>query len=471
MINYKAGAPIAAGGFGCVFKPPLLCNDQDLNYSNTGISKLMYTEHAEQEMKEINKVKLIIKQHIKNYQNYFIMDDINICKPAALKETDKRDFDKKCRNFDSNINKKNINNNLNKLAIINIPDGGEEINDYFKNFVDEQVSLSKIPTLFQRMFLTQIENNFKEFIMTNNSLIELLINGIIPLNKQNFLHLDIKGENILKKNESGKIYTRLIDWGLSGSFKPGEIPNFVKNKVLQYNLPFGIILFSTNYKLFIKNNWNKLGSKQIAYRIYNNSRRRSDQHDKYIREFIIEALYKWGLSQQLTSLNFLKVDNFLPEDLIVDNLAIIIHKFTDNEGNFDDIGYFDTVFTKNADIYGFLSCYIQIVLETEIISNNKDLPNNLLISKIWMILVEYCFSTKYATKPIPINIIKKKLRNLNSLLLKSSPISHRFGTRTRKSGETKKSKCVSYKLSSGKKRCSNSYRRSSKNSKICNRCK
>ena len=25
MISYKAGAPIAAGGFGCVFRPPLKC--------------------------------------------------------------------------------------------------------------------------------------------------------------------------------------------------------------------------------------------------------------------------------------------------------------------------------------------------------------------------------------------------------------------------------------------------------------
>ena len=37
----KAGEAIAAGGYGCVFKPPIKCKNTTVPYDPTGVSKLM----------------------------------------------------------------------------------------------------------------------------------------------------------------------------------------------------------------------------------------------------------------------------------------------------------------------------------------------------------------------------------------------------------------------------------------------
>ena len=56
----KAGEAIAAGGYGCVFKPPIKCRDKSLPYEPTGISKLMSKTSADDEMREIAAIKPII---------------------------------------------------------------------------------------------------------------------------------------------------------------------------------------------------------------------------------------------------------------------------------------------------------------------------------------------------------------------------------------------------------------------------
>ncbi len=405
MISYKAGAPIAAGGFGCVFRPPLKCKNSKLNNTN-GISKLMYADEAEDEIEEINRVKPII-ENIKNYKDYFLVDNISICDPAPLSKSDKQDFDKICLNIEDEINENNVNEYLEDFKIINIPDGGEELAKYFQKFVNKQQ-----------------KNNYdlKAFIATNNSLINLLNKGIIPLNKNNFLHLDIKGANVLRKEESRRIFTRLIDWGLSGTYKSGKIPQFVKNKPLQFNLPFGIILFSKikwngkliDIKNFIKLFPPKYPKRKIAKLIYSNSYKKG--HDEYIRKNIVPVMGEWALSQNAVGVEFLKTEDFLPENIIINNISAILKDFEDEEGNFNDVKYFNEVFCPNVDVYGLLICYLPIVLETFKITFIKHPHDNLLINEIWMMLVEFCFSTQYATKQIPVKTIHKKLKNLNNFI-------------------------------------------------------
>ena len=487
MVNYKAGAPIASGGFGCVFRPPLKCEDPNLTKS-TGVSKLMYYDYADSEMGEIDQVKPIIKK-INNYNDYFLIDNINFCEPAPLSDEDRERFDTVCRNFNEKINKNNVNENLRELAIINIPDGGEELSKFFKKFVETQNTLSTLTTKqTDSKYLKHFENernkmltrNLNDFVLTNNSLIDLLNNGIIPLNKKNFLHLDIKGENILRNIESGKVYTRLIDWGLSGSYIPGKIPEIVENKVLQFNLPFGIILFSKNIKKIIKTYCCKTFppprelTKAIAEVIYKQKREKG--HDKYIRRHIISKMELWAKTLKPDKISPLKIDDFLPENIIISNIASIIEKFVKPNGDFDDVKYFDEVFSKNVDICGVLTSYLSIVLETFNISTMKDHTDDLLVNKIWMLLAKYCFSTEYATEPIPIDTINKELKDLNKFTnnnkLYSKPKIKIKVLSPIESGEIKesKTKCVSLKLPQGRKRCSKGTRRSSKSKGICVKC-
>ena len=66
----KGGEAIAAGSYGCVFRPPLRCNTGE-EPNRTHISKLMYNnETVIKEKEEMDKVKEIIKT-IPNNEKYF----------------------------------------------------------------------------------------------------------------------------------------------------------------------------------------------------------------------------------------------------------------------------------------------------------------------------------------------------------------------------------------------------------------
>ena len=67
------GKAIASGGFGCVFKPALKCDDEQER--SKGISKLLIERYAREEMAEIKVVNTIIK-HIPNHDYFFLLNDI-----------------------------------------------------------------------------------------------------------------------------------------------------------------------------------------------------------------------------------------------------------------------------------------------------------------------------------------------------------------------------------------------------------
>lgn len=80
------GKVIASGGFGCVFDPALKCQGKKTRGKNR-ITKLLTKKHALIEYNEIIEFKKKLDK-IPNYQNYFLIDDFNICKPAKLSASD-----------------------------------------------------------------------------------------------------------------------------------------------------------------------------------------------------------------------------------------------------------------------------------------------------------------------------------------------------------------------------------------------
>lgn len=236
LINTKGGQVIASGGYGCVFSPALLCEGSTKRELGK-ISKLMTEKHAKKEYEEISEIKEKLKA-IPNYSDYFLLNNITICKPAKLLATDLKHYTKKCTALPKDkITKENINNNLNKLLSINMPNGGIPVDDFIYD-----------------------NGSFNKLYRVNNSLINLFRNGIIPMNKKNIYHCDIKDSNILADDSNGILYTRLIDWGLSIQyipFKNNVFPKTWRNRPLQYNVPFSVIIFSDafvfKYTEYIKN--------------------------------------------------------------------------------------------------------------------------------------------------------------------------------------------------------------------------
>ena len=341
----QGGKVIGSGGYGCVFRPALRCAGTRKRASKT-ISKLMLNKHVKREYTEITKY-LPILQKIPNYKNYFIIEGANICQPAPLTRSDLRMFDAKCKPLrKKEIYAKNINQNLDKLSSLNLQDGGVELGTY----IYSDLSLDGMKDLNTRM-------------------IQLLVNGIVPMNKYHIYHADVKEANIVVDTSK---YVRLIDWGLS-MYTPTasgmSIPSVLRNKPLQYNLPFSIILFNntfkTMYSAFLK----------TTTHLDNNS----------LGVFLKGYVEKWnkkrgkGHIETITSIwSGITGKQNIKDSVIVPYLSAILLEYTRN-GQFDTIGYFKNVFLKLIDLWGFIICY-SAFLET---GYKNEKINNLVINYLY----------------------------------------------------------------------------------------
>jgi serine/threonine protein kinase len=340
------GKVIASGGFGCVFDPALKCMDKEKNISNPEnyISKLMLKSDAEYEYNEINKIRAILKV-IPNYNKYFLLDDIHICKPNKLNRLDLQNYNNKCGILKkNNISIRNINENLTKLYSLTMPNGGINIESYIN-----KLNLNETITFLYK--LTPV-------------LLKLLICGILPMNKKNIYHSDIKDTNILIDNN---FLVRLIDWGISTIYTPFHIPSSWKNKPLIFNSPFSIILFTDifkqDYTLFAE-----------KYH-YNNEKIRPHLHT-----FLKEYIYKWIrirgeghlsyintmmyyiFTKRFTTsiqLNTTMIENKITIPYIIKYLNNTIDKYiTFNKKNDLNLQeYVDNIFIHNIDIWGFCSIF------------------------------------------------------------------------------------------------------------------
>lgn len=398
--NRKGGKVIASGGFGCVFSPALKCQGKKTRGKNR-ISKLLTKKHALSEYNEIKEFKKKLDK-IPNYQNYFLIYDFNICKPSKLSESDLVRFKEKCSALPKDkITKDNINKSLDNVLALNMPNGGLPIDDFLLK-----------------------HNSYKNIIKLNNTMIKLLNNGIIPMNKHNIYHCDIKDSNILI-DSSSTLKARLIDWGLSTEYVANTEQSFPKtwrNRPFQFNVPFSIVIFSD---LFF------------------------DKYSKYIEEggkidyeslkpFIIEYIYLWlkergsGHYKYITQIMFMLFSNELDDIDEKEKEKIIESEFTlpyiynyiievlINFTNFRKDGtlnlriYLDTVFIKIVDIYGFIISYLPFF---EALFDNYRELNDVeleLFESFKKLFIKYLFSPR--VKPININEVTNELKGLNKLL-------------------------------------------------------
>jgi hypothetical protein len=413
-IQYGSGA-IAAGGYGCVFRPALKCKNKTQRYK--GISKLMINSYANKEYNEIVKLKKTLTK-IPNNSKYFIISDIEICKPDNLTKSDLINFNNKCSNLTKNkFNAENINFNLDKLSILNSVDGGMDLSNY----------------------LTTGPLTYSSFIEINNKLIELLENAVVKMNNMKLFHFDIKASNILINNAKTM---RIIDWGLSQEQKKQEIPDLILRRPLQFNIPLSVILLNDEFNLFIENyiktknviltkdNTKLLINQWVAY-FLNNFGSGHINYITYIIELIFNEDIKLSNEQLLKRLNQEKVK---PENvpsvlvpysyfinIISDYLVDIYLKFNENN-KFNAERYFNSVFSKNVDVFGLLSVYfdiLEVISPDNRYSSLNKIPTTILNKfrlRLKKILYTYCFSINYASKPIDINQLVIDLKSLNKMM-------------------------------------------------------
>jgi len=394
--KYKRGGKvIASGGFGCVFSPALKCKGAKIRRGKNRISKLLTKKHALDEYNEIQIIKKKLDK-IQNYENYFLLDDFDICKPAKLNKSDLNNFKSKCTALPKDkITQKNINESLDMVLSLNMPNGGLPIDDFLlKN------------------------NSYKNVINLNNNLINLLNNGIIPMNQNNIYHCDIKDSNILVDNSSG-FKTRLIDWGLSTEYVPDidqPFPKTWRNRPFQFNVPFSIIIFSDlfieKYSKYIKENGelNHTSLKPFIINFINLwLKERGKGHYSYINNIMI-MLFSNDLGNNTT------IENNFALPYICDYIIEVLINFTNyrKDGTLNLRIYLDNVFIKIVDIWGFIIAYLPIL---EALFNNYNKLNEMemkLFERLKKIFIKYLFTPRII--PVKINDLTNDLNGLNKII-------------------------------------------------------
>jgi len=400
MCDKKGGNILASGGFGCVFSPPLKCENEKSQDKNK-LSKLMLEKYAVQEYEEINKIREKL-QYIPNYKNYFLLDDFTICKPGKLNKEDLSNYTKKCSALKKNgIKKNNINKKLKELMILNMPNGGIPIDDYISEY-----------------------GSFKNLFTLNNLLIDLLMNAIIPMNHKNIYHCDIKDSNVLIDLKNNENNVRLIDWGLTTEyipFKNNKFPRTFRNRPLQFNVPFSVIIFTDDfvkkYTNYIEKGGNidenELRPFLLDY-IYYWFKERGHGHYKFINE-IMYALFGNELNNIDKEEKYKIIENEFTMTYILNYIIEILIHFTEfrEDGTLNLRRYLDNVFINIVDIWGFLTLYIPILIIFNENYDELDFKQKKIFDLLKNILIKYLYSPRIEV--INISNLVKELKELGEL--------------------------------------------------------
>lgn len=383
----NGGKAIDSGGFGCIFSPALRCKNSIESQNNSHISKLMLNKDSEEEYGLVQQYKEKLKS-IPNYTKYFLLEDVQICQPSQLTNDDLINYDLNCDPLiEEGITMSNINSKLDEIKTINMPFGGINIKKFIRN-----------------------NFNSANLIELNNSLINLLQNGIIPMNQIKVYHGDLKSSNILvNKEPDGNMEVKIIDWGLSFiNENMKEVPKYVKRPI-QFNLPVSVILFNPllydKLKIFISKNpnWTMKNARIFTAMFLNDYIKTRDNSHLMI---LLKMIDDFNSLKNILSRNFNKKST----NYILDYIAEILYKYTKN-GVFNELEYLNQVYLKNVDVWGFLTIYLDFY---EIINNKKKLNSHdrVCLGKIKKIIMETLFLNSTTSINVP-NLINK-LMDLNS---------------------------------------------------------
>jgi len=180
------GKKIGEGSYGCVYRPPLRCKGQTGRRPDNMVSKLMLKEHALEEMIENERINQIDKEFIYHLPppqecvpEYPTLKDDNLFRDCGIIQDHRID-----------INQKGWDD---KLLVLQMVDGGHSLYDFLQR--NRRLEAKEVPR-----FLKDFEN---------------IIYGLNHMKKHDYLHFDIKPDNLVVKNMDGKYRFNYIDFGLS----------------------------------------------------------------------------------------------------------------------------------------------------------------------------------------------------------------------------------------------------------------
>jgi serine/threonine protein kinase len=408
----KGGAPFIKGGYGCIFRPALKCvgAKSTPNY----VSKLIETKYAKREYDYVMEIKKKLSSLGSDIRKYLLLDNVTICDPAPLTGDDMKNMENVCGDILSDLKDKstnvpldssNINNNLDKFKIINMPELGISIHDFIK-----QGKLTP-----------------EDLIKINNIIIDYVLKIIPNINKHGVVHGDIKSSNILF-SKIDKNIPILIDWGLSyTSNKDGTIPEDLFTLHVQWQHPFSTFLFSKDiidqYEIFLKNMkkdnipFTRNSLRVFAISHYLNYKKVNEKQHKILRDIFIKA-HEGDFLKHLKG-EQLFVDDAITEQMymyyVINYIIDVLMSYTDlskDKLNLDK--YFSTVYIYNVDIWGIMSIYYEFIINSPTSYALSSNDYKLFINKIMHILIEHIFVN--GSQRINTEKLANSIRNVNRYL-------------------------------------------------------
>lgn len=258
---------ISKGSYGCVFTPPFKCLDSKIKTTNNQVAKFFYEKNDFniEFNKEKRQAEIIQQLDKKNKWTVKYHDYCNVIIEPTVEN-------KKC--------------------------------SYIK-FREEKLQL-----IFDNggITLSRSKINFNKLILAFS---ELLL-GIIKMNKNNYVHLDIKPDNILYNSELNKL--SIIDFGLSFKIESSKnkLNNDKKGKILNHNYPY----FPPEFKIYFKkilntgilnldfDTVNNLKNKILLNYDYLNLQKYKSEINENIEKEIINLIKKCEEDIELFKINF-----------------------------------------------------------------------------------------------------------------------------------------------------------------------
>lgn len=178
------GDLIGEGSYGCVFRPPLPCED-GIRPTNR-VSKLMIKEYAMDEMNENTMIDKLDPRF------EFHLESPYVCNlpETSIYDIHNEDGADDCRNLDTILDREHV--------VMQQQDGGYSLTQYL-DLISDEVSQQGATAL--KLFVAKFHS---------------LVHGIEVMSKQNISHFDIKPDNIVYNPRNKKV--RFIDFGIAGKY-------------------------------------------------------------------------------------------------------------------------------------------------------------------------------------------------------------------------------------------------------------
>ena len=414
---YDGGAAFVKGGFGCVFKPALNCKDSELNTPPNYVSKLIGAKHGKREYMYINNIKKRLEHLPANVKKYFLLDNVSMCEPKPLTEQDKVKIEEVCdyiltdnkdKTTQEPINSQNINDNLDKFKIINMPELSISLSHYIK-----------------KRELTPID-----LINLNNNIIEYLTIVIPALYKNGVVHGDIKPDNLMF-NMSDNNTLVVIDWGLSYVLdsERKNVPEALYTLGVQWHHPFSSFLFKKHvidkYDILLQK-LKKEGVKvtrdslrEFAMSEYKIFMTNHEKQFLFLNDTFMNV-YGEQLAKKLKKVGRSDIDNYMYNMIINYIVEYIIDVLVTYTVNYKlEMGkYFYEVYLMNADTWGIMSTYSELIESIPLMTKMTSVERKTVIDMLMKILTHNLY--KNGGKVINIPKLIYDIEELNKYLMSIS---------------------------------------------------